>query len=200
MPGYRRRTVLAAGGTALATALAGCTGGDGAPATEAEPTATEAPATGEGGLPMEAEVVMRSMPRIEFDPRIAHVAVGGTVTWRLESGSHDTTAYHPDTKPPCRMPCDAEPWASPSMSQVGDTFEWTFEEHGVYDYLDTKAVCTEHVLIGAVGRVVVGWPDPDDQPGLAPPQEELPGLVRDNFEDYNERTRELLAAGPDGGD
>jgi plastocyanin len=181
-----RRAVLEAGTTALATAVAGCGGG----------TADE-PADA-GGLPQDVVVEMRSMPRIEFDPGIAHVAVGGTVTWTLHSGSHDTTAYHPDTKPPRRIPHGARPWESSVLSTVGETFECAVETPGVYDYLDTQAVCTQHVLVGAVGRVVVGWPDPADQPGLTEPQSDLPQLVKDKLETYNEETRALLAEGPDG--
>jgi plastocyanin len=145
---------------------------------------------------------MESSPRIRFNPRLVQVAIGGTVVWTLDTGSHDTTAYHPETKPPrggeqppVRIPHDAEPWASPTLSQVGETFEWTFETPGVYDYIDTEAVCTSHAMVGNVGRVVVGWPDPEGQPALEPPQERLPSLVRDNLVTLNDRTRDLLATG-----
>lgn len=185
--------MLAASGTALAGAFAGCGATPGSGAEE-----TDGGSAGEGALPDRADVTMMSIPQVKFDPEVVHVGVGGTVVWTLESGSHDTTAYHPDTKPPCRMPEDAEPWQSPTLSSVGETFEHTFERAGVYDYLDTEAVCTKHASIGAMGRVVVGWPDPEGQPGLASPQEELPDLIRSKIEDFNPRTRELLAAGPGG--
>jgi plastocyanin len=204
-----RRQVLAAGGTALAVSIAGCaTGGsgDGTP-TDSGGGATTRSETAASGLPMRVDVSMTSTPRIEFDPRLVQVAVGGTVVWTLDSGSHDTTAYHPETKPPRagepaprRIPDDADPWASPTLSQVGATFEWTFETPGVYDYIDTEAVCTSHAMVGNVGRVVVGWPDPDGQPALEPPQDRLPSLVADNIVTLNERTRDLLADRPTTGD
>lgn len=189
METHTRRQYLA-GGTALALALAGCSLADSAE-------------SGGSGLPDTVEVVMTSTPRIAFEPRIAHVAVGGTVVWRLESGSHDATAYHPETKgprrgqeSPLRIPPDATPWASPTLSAVGETYEWTFELPGIYDYVDTEAVCTSHAMVGNVGRVVVGWPDPAGQPALEPPQESLPALVRDKIRELNPQTRDLLAERP----
>lgn len=145
---------------------------------------------------MHVEVSMESMPQIRYDPVLAHIAVGGTVTWTLDSGSHDTTAYHPETKPPNRIPDGAEPWASPVLSRIGESFEVTFEVPGVYDYLDTEVVCTSHAMVGNMGRIVVGWPDPEGQPALQPPQDELPSLVRDKIRELNPRTRELLTNGP----
>lgn len=181
-----RRRVLKTSGAILVSTLAGCQSISGSSTTD------------DSGLPDHVEVTMTSIPRIKFDPDFVHIAVGGTVVWKLESGSHDTTAYHPDTKPPLRMPRDAEPWASPVLSTVGETFEWTFEKPGVYDYVDTEAVCTRHASVGTMGRVIVGWPDPEGQPGLAPPQEDLPRLIKGKIETFNPRTRELLAEGPNG--
>lgn len=45
-----------------------------------------------------------------------------------------------------------------------------------------------------VGRVVVGWPeaDPSSQPGLAPPQSNLPSIARDRIAELNEQTYSLL--------
>jgi len=137
---------------------------------------------------------MTTTPTPMFEPRLAHVAVGGTVVWRLESGSHDTVAYHPDTYGPARIPPSAEPWASEKLSSVGETFERTFDAAGVYDYVDTEAVCVAHEVVGNVGRVVVGWPDydPEAQPALRPPQEELPSIAQTKIEDLNDETRTLL--------
>lgn len=174
--GFQRREVLAAGAGVALAGFAGCTTGNA------------------DGLPAEVEVVMRTTPYPEFDPDLAHVGVGGTVVWRLESGTHDTVSYHPDTHPPLRMPADAEPWQSDKLRSVGDTFEHTFQSAGIYDYVDTEAVCISHEVAGNVGRVVVGWPDPDpeEHPALSPPQERLPGVARKHFEDLNEATIELL--------
>jgi plastocyanin len=208
-----RRAVLAGGALSLGTILAGCSTAESARETTANPTGTDGratadsgsatasgPQTAESGLSIRAEVAMESMPMIKFDPRVVHIAVGGTVVWRLDSGSHDTTAYHPDVKAPrrqdgpvaTRIPEGTEPWGSEVLSHVGATFEWTFEEPGVYDYVDTEAVCTEHAMVGNMGRVIVGWPDPAGQPALEPPQEVLPELIRQKIQEVNPLTRELL--------
>lgn len=178
--GCSRRRFLAAGAGLTTTALAGCLG------------------SRDDGLPDSAEVVMRTTPYPEFDPDIAHVGVGGTVVWTLESGTHDTVSYHPDTYPPLRMPADATPWRSEKLRSVGETFERRFDQPGVYDYVDTEAVCISHEVAGNVARVVVGWPDPDPetQPALRPPQERLPPVARSRITDLNERTRELLESDP----
>ncbi|MDZ7688329.1 MAG: plastocyanin/azurin family copper-binding protein [Halobacteriales archaeon] len=171
-------TAVAAGAGATAT---GCLGGSDASETE-------------DALPDEVEVKMKSIPRQEFDPEIAHVAVGGTVRWVLESGRHDTTAYHPDVRDGAslRIPEAAEPWRSDPMSTVGETFEHTFEVEGVYDYLDTRAVCVRHETVGMVGRVVVGEPDLDSERAMEPPQEGMPRRAANDISELNERTREMF--------
>jgi plastocyanin len=178
-----RRRLLAAGGSALvAGTVGGCLGGTSA-------------ADGESDLPSEVEVMMTSRPTPKFEPRLVQVAVGGTVRWTHKSGDHDTTAYHPDTYGPERIPPDAEPWTSDTMSTVGESYERTFDTPGVYDYVDTQAVCTAHEQIGNVGSIVVGQPDPDPdaEPGLRPPQEELPSVARGRLEELNEQARRLLS-------
>jgi plastocyanin len=212
-----RRALIAAGGTIAAVSVAGCTSGDSSDDSGTDRPTTDERSTGDiagttaaatepatsNGLPTRAEVAMTSMPTIAYEPLLVHVATGGTVVWRLDSGNHDATAYHPETKPPNndvppprRIPADAEPWASPSLSLVGETYEHTFEVPGVYDYVDTEVVCTSHTLVGNVGRVIVGWPDPEDQPALEPPQDQIPALVATKFEELNRRTEELFANGP----
>ncbi|WP_306060097.1 cupredoxin domain-containing protein [Natronococcus wangiae] len=125
-----------------------------------------------------------------FAPHVVHVESGGTVEWVLESGNHDTVAYHPDTHDSQRrIPDGADPWESDLLDD-GDTFEQTFEVDGVYDY-----VCTPHEETGMVGTVVVGWPDPADQPGLNPPADDLPDAAIEQLEQYNERVREALENG-----
>lgn len=175
----RRRFLASAGGALVVGSLGGCLGGS----------------SSGSGLPSRVEVEMTSRPTPKFEPRLVHVAVGGTVIWTHRSGDHDTTAYHEDTYGPNRIPPSAEPWASETLSNVGETFELTFEEPGVYDYVDTQAVCTAHEQIGNVGSVVVGRPeyDPEQQPGLRPPQAELPSIARSRIEDLNEQTRRLLS-------
>lgn len=178
--GWGRRQVLAAGVGLAVTGLPGCLGDDA------------------DGLPDRLEVTMRTTPYPEFDPDLAHLGVGGTAVWTLESGTHDTVSYHPDTHPPLRMPASATPWKSEKLRSVGDTFEHTFQAEGIYDYVDTEAVCISHEVAGNVARVVVGWPDPDPEahPALRPPQDSLPGVARKHFEDLNEATFELLESGP----
>lgn len=106
---------------------------------------------------------------ITFEPRLVYVEVGETVRWTLEHGAHTTTAYHPANDKPRRIPHDADPWDSGLLRRPGSTFERTFESEGVYDY-----ACAAHEAMGMVGRIVVGDPDFDRQPGLAAPQESLP--------------------------
>lgn len=190
-PPTRREALRIAGGL-VAVGLAGCTGTPADGDDRGDATTT----TDASGLPTRAEVVMRTDPRPKYDPGLVHVAAGGTVVWRLHSGRHDTTSYHPDTHGPQRIPYDAEPWASDRLSTVGETFERTFDVVGVYDYVDTQTLCTSHEIVGTVARIVVGWPTGEDEPGLAPPQEELPPLVRGRLEDLNEQTAALLAERP----
>ena len=175
----RRRFLASTGGVLVAGALAGCLGDSSSSDTD---------------LPSRVEVEMTSRPTPKFEPRLVHVAVGGTVVWTHSSGDHDTTAYHEDTYGPNRIPPDAEPWASETLNNVGETYELTFDTPGVYDYVDTQAVCTSHEQVGNVGSVVVGWPEYDleQQPGLRPPQEELPSIARSRLEKLNEQARVLL--------
>ena len=130
-----------------------------------------------------------------FVPHVVHVEPGGTVEWVVASDAHDTTAYHPETHgSQQRIPDDATPWESELLSEDGETFERTFDREGVYDY-----VCTPHEGDGMVGTVVVGWPDPDDQPGLQPPSDDLPETAAEQLERYGEQVRTALEEG-DGDD
>ena len=124
-----------------------------------------------------------------FDPRIAHVEPGGTVTWEFQGGQpHNTVAYHPDTHgDQQRIPDAAEPWESDTLSTEGETFSRTFEEPGVYDY-----VCAPHESAGMAGTVVVGWPDPDEEPGLEPVSDSVLGGAQYVLEEDNEDVREVL--------
>jgi plastocyanin len=122
-----------------------------------------------------------------FDPHVVWVKPGGTVTWELESGSHTTTAYHPDNGRPARIPEGATPWDSGTMSEQGATFEHTFEQEGVYDYF-----CLPHEGPGMLGSVIVGQPDAHGQPGLAEPQDSLPEKTRTKISDLNAKVNEAL--------
>lgn len=121
-----------------------------------------------------------------FRPHIAWIEPGGTVSWRLESGAHSTTAYHPDNDKPLRVPEGAPAWDNGILSEQGTTFEHTFETAGVYDYF-----CVPHESQGMIGTVV-GRPEPSGQPGLESPKARLPEQARRKISELNERERKLL--------
>ena len=150
-----------------------------------------------------------------FVPHVVHVEPGGTVTWVLDSGVHDTVAYHPanasvlPSAAEQRIPDDGDPWASDVYDAAGETYELTFEREGIFDYTCTIAghghrphhggghhdPHPTHESTGMVGRVIVGEPDldPDEQPALRPPAAELPETARQELDGFNERTRATLA-------
>ncbi|MGM0389897.1 MAG: cupredoxin domain-containing protein [Natrinema limicola] len=214
-----RRRTLAATGSALAAGFAGCLESN-----DPQPTDAGDDSSGDhdhdtdhelGHPEARIDVTMESDDDTHhFAPHVVHIEEGRTVTWTLESGAHDTVAYHPDnaellpSASERRIPDGAQPWASELLRTEGETFERTFEEAGVYDY-----VCTvvehghgpergqgpyghhpTHESTGMVGRVIVGWPDPDSnaQPALRTPAAELPEAARDELEGFNERTRTAL--------
>lgn len=210
-----RRTVLGWSGPALAAAVAGCTNpsGDtsgGETTTAAETTATTdtnddhshgANETDDGGHddhgqedatlagPAKEATVRMSTDGSEhhFEPHVVWVESGGTVTWTLAGGAHSTTAYHPDNDRSRRVPSEAASWDSGVLSTEGERFERSFDVEGVYDYF-----CIPHEDGGMVGSVVVGHPDPTDQPGLAPPDGSLSEAARDRIAGTNERVRRAL--------
>lgn len=206
--GRTRRQFVVGAGVATALGLAGCTGdpGGGPSGTEdgnesgtnasdddhasddhhdgeiegPNPRATVSMATTDGGT--------------HFEPHVVWVERGGTVTWELESGSHTATAYHEEVDRPRRIPDGAGGWDSGTLSEEGATFEWTFETVGVYDYF-----CIPHEETGMIGTVIVGEPDAAGQPGLEPPQEELPDDAASKIESLNERVESALDGEGGGG-
>lgn len=122
-----------------------------------------------------------------FEPHVIRVKEGGTVTWNNESGSHSTTAYHPDNDKPLRVPEDATAWDSGVLSKSGTTFEHTFKVAGVYDYF-----CTPHEGTGMIGSVVVGDPEVADQPGLKSPQDGIPSEAQTKIKDLNDKVTSSL--------
>ncbi len=171
--------VLAAGVAGLA-GLAGCLGEEGR-------------APGQLGRPephLEVDLADDGA-RSQFAPAVVHLVEDGTVEWVVagdEPGArHDVTAYHPEThggQP--RIPEAADTWASPSLGP-GDRFDHVFAVEGVYDYS-----CSRHEANGMVGSVVVGWPDPHDQPGLRPPDADVPETAVDALEAHNAQVRSFL--------
>ncbi|WP_049925045.1 cupredoxin domain-containing protein [Halopiger goleimassiliensis] len=190
-----RRTALRSAAIAVGVALGGClegttdrgSDGDGQPPEDAGALGTPAERT---------TVTANSQPHPKFEPQVVHVVEGGTVEWLVETGRHDVTGYHEDGHGPHRSPHGVDAWGSERLSGVGSSYEQTFEQAGVYDYVDTQQVCTSHEVAGNVGRVVVGWPDPDDEPAMADPQPELPTQVVRAIDLFNEETRPVLEDGP----
>lgn len=136
----------------------------------------------------EAEVQMTTDDEGDhFEPHVVWIEQRGTVTWHQESGNHSTTAYHAENDKPSRTPDEASSWDSGVLSEVGETFEQTFETGGVYDYY-----CTPHEGGGMIGSVIVGQPDPDTQPALAEPQDTLPESAQEKIRELNESVSNAL--------
>lgn len=210
----RRRILQVSGGLVIA-GLAGCLSGA-SNNTDPTPSATESPdeqPTGtatesndatdghadenghdhDEGLPdapsHTAEVALQTEETQQhYDPHIVWIEEGGTVTWENESGQHNAVAYHPDNgDKPLRMPEGAEPWSTELLADGGETATHTFSTEGVYDYY-----CTPHEYVGMVGTVIVGEPDPHDQPGLEDPQSSLPEGARTELAKLGEQVNEIL--------
>lgn len=125
-----------------------------------------------------------------FDPHATWVETGGTVTWRLESGTHTATAYHPGNDQPRLAPEGTEAWDSGTMSEEGETFSHTFETEGVYHYL-----CTPHEQFGMLGTVIVGEPHLEDQQALQNMPENKPEEVQEKIEELNTLVQEIVGEG-----
>ncbi|QIB76133.1 hypothetical protein GL213_02110 [Halogeometricum borinquense] len=122
-----------------------------------------------------------------FSPHVVRVTVGGTVTFQNESGSHSTTAYHPDNGQPQLVPDGAAAWDSGILSEQGATFEHTFETEGVYHYY-----CTPHESMGMISTVIVGEPDAHGQPALETSLADKSETVRTKIANLNEQVNEIL--------
>ena len=122
-----------------------------------------------------------------FHPHVAWVEVGGTVTFENVSGAHSATAYHPDNNKPLRIPEGAASFDSGLLTEEGATFEHTFETAGVYD-----VYCAPHETLGMIGSVIVGEPDPHEQPALADPQHDMADPVATKIDSLNHTVNEAL--------
>ncbi|WP_247008464.1 halocyanin domain-containing protein [Halorientalis litorea] len=78
---------------------------------------------------------------LAFGPAAVHVDAGATVVWEWtgEGGAHNVVAE------------DADFESGSPVGQAGNTYEYTFEEDGVYNYY-----CQPHKGSGMLGSVVVG--------------------------------------------
>jgi len=175
------RSATAASATAALAGLAGCAGvlSDDDQTTPVEYTLPE---TAES-----VEVKMGPDGSNRNDPEIVHVEVGGTVTWTNVSRNHSATAYAPENDFPRRIPEGAASWDTGVLINSGESASHTFETPGVYDYY-----CTPHEPLGMVGTVVVGDPDPADQPGLEPPRDDRAGGSAAKLETLNAKVRSGL--------
>lgn len=184
----RRRTFLSAVSGVGVGGLAGCNAPSASTGTElAEETATERTAgndatagtatqggtTGEGGTATEQETQGGATETVQmvtegseyyFDPIGLFVESGDTVEWVIESGAHSSTAYAEslDSADVTRIPEQAEPWNSGILTSSGESFSYTFEVTGTYDYF-----CIPHKALGMIARIVCGEPggvegDPPD--------------------------------------
>ncbi|MCU4924520.1 plastocyanin/azurin family copper-binding protein [Halobacteria archaeon AArc-dxtr1] len=172
-----RRRLLATGGATLTAGVAGCLD---------ESPGEDDPQLGDPEPHVDVEVGSDAAAG-HLDPAAIHLVEGGTVEWVVETGSQETVAYHPATHgEQRRIPDDADPWVSGPLSE-GETFGRTFDVEGVYDY-----ACRTHESEGAVGSIVVGWPNPDEQPGLGSPSEEYPDAAIDALRRHDDRVREFL--------
>lgn len=129
-----------------------------------------------------------------FEPHAVWVEQGGTVTWKLDSGSHTTTTYAEGNDRPQRIPDDASGWNSGTLSEPGTTFEHTFETVGVYDYF-----CIPHQTTGMIGTVIVGDPAPEGQPALEPPQDNLPSEAKEKIRSLNRTVVDALRGSGESG-
>lgn len=203
-----RRRALALAGAALA-GTAGCTGdggggggggddgmgGDGGNGTDGGDGGGSGGADVHGGVPSEpsdgAEVAMETEDSEHyFEPEVVWVTSGSTVTFVNESGTHSSTAYAEANDRPNRIPEDAEPWDSGTLTEEGAEFEHTFEVEGVYDYF-----CVPHETLEMLGTVIVGEPDTEGQPGLEEPSDELGDTVAEKLTQLNQAAEEALGGG-----
>ena len=90
-----------------------------------------------------------------FDPVGLYIPKGTKVRWTSTKWGATVTAFHPSNdNHELRIPENAKPFDS---GLIGDsyknTFEWTFDVEGTYDYFSRN-----HESLGMVGRIVVGRP------------------------------------------
>ena len=123
-----RREFVTSAGVLSVVALAGCMGDD-----DDDDEATDF--TGQETV----DVVVGAGNGLEFDPANVVVDVGTTVVWEWtgQGGGHDVVETN-------------GAFESELVDESGFTFEHTFEDPGLYEY-----VCTPHQTSGMVGTVEV---------------------------------------------
>jgi nitrite reductase (NO-forming) len=89
-----------------------------------------------------------SMPQIRFDPMIANITVGTTVTWTNPgTAPHSVTSGIGPMDPDRGKAFDSEP---NGRITAGKSFKHTFNSTGTFDYF-----CVPHEPFGMKGRIVV---------------------------------------------
>ncbi|MBI2818966.1 MAG: hypothetical protein HYX73_03220 [Acidobacteria bacterium] len=90
-----------------------------------------------------------------YDPVGLYIRKGQTVRWNCTKWGVTVTAFHPSNdNHELRIPEAAEPFDSGVLGQTyKNTFDWTFDVEGTYDYFSRN-----HEILGMVGRIVVGSP------------------------------------------
>jgi len=92
-----------------------------------------------------------------FDPAGILIERGQTLRWAATKWGATVTAFHPSNyNHELRIPENARPFNSGLIGEDSDrynTFEWTFDVEGTYDYFSRH-----HEPLGMVGRIIVGRP------------------------------------------
>ncbi|ELZ53346.1 MULTISPECIES: halocyanin domain-containing protein [Halorubrum] len=139
-----RRALLAAAGTASATALAGCagallpgSGGDAAESSADDPVDR----TGESTV----EVAVGADGGFSYAPAHVRIDAGTTVRWEWTGNGGGHNVYAVDGS-----------FESALVAEEGHTYERAFDASGTYEY-----VCTPHQTRGMRGSVEVVSADED---------------------------------------
>lgn len=90
-----------------------------------------------------------------FEPAGVYIQKGQKIRWNSNKTGASVVAFHPSNfNHELRIPENAKPFNS---GQLGDfdnnTFEWTFDVEGTFDYFSRM-----QESLGMVGRIVVGAP------------------------------------------
>ena len=88
-----------------------------------------------------------------FKPKFLRIAKGDTVTWVNKMDDFHNVITYPDG-----FPEGASGFESPYLEQKGESFSFTFEHAGTYQYH-----CIPHIMMGMRGVVTVGAPTPPNK-------------------------------------
>lgn len=177
-PTSTRRRYLTAAGAVTTGAFAGCLG---FLIEEAE---------GEVQMVAEQEVSVGPNREDAFDPQLAHVEEGGTVTFNWVSGNHDVTSFHLANDVPDGTPEGSTPF-SENIAGPGEQLSVDFDQVGVYNIL-----CVRHQRVGMMMSIIVGEPeDLDAEPALDEPDPALADAMQDQWRELNDQVREHLGGG-----